>query len=752
MEEGNNLGELKSLRIGGSFKSSLSGRSTPRSSPSFRKTHSGRTPRREGRGSVSGVQWFRSNRLLFWLLLITLWAYLGFFVQSRWAHDNEDKHNFLGFGKKPNNGNSETEQNQRRELSATDISVAVKNETLENQATDDKRMDVVLAMKENEVSSHRKINSKRKKGKRSGKMRGKQKANTEVKSLDIEEQEPDIPKTNSSYGMLVGPFGSLEDRILEWSPEKRTGTCNRRGDFARLVWSRRFVLIFHELSMTGAPLSMMELATELLSCGATVSAVALSKRGGLMTELSRRKIKMLDDKGELSFKTAMKSDLVIAGSAVCASWIDKYIDRFPAGASQIAWWIMENRREYFDRAKVVLNRVKMVAFLSESQSKQWLNWSEEENIKLRSRPIVVPLSINDELAFVAGIASTLNSPSFSTEKMMEKKQLLRESVRKEIGLKDNDMLVISLSSINPGKGQLLLLESAHLATQKKQDDPKIKIPVNKGRNQPRLAKKGRLRALFRNSNATGSLGSDGVNKKLDNKGMQEQSVKILIGSVGSKSNKVPYVKELLGFLSEHSNFSKSVLWTPATTRVAALYSAADVYVINSQGVGETFGRVTVEAMAFGLPVLGTDAGGTKEIVENNVTGLLHPTGRSGAPVLAENLRFLLKNPITRKQMGMKGREKVERMYLKQHMYKKFVDVGAAAGTVIVFDLTASVVDSTEQILTPIELFLQWKLQASSLGSSSFCELLTPEVAEMRKKKGLFFVYGKSKVNQPRLVY
>ena len=73
-------------------------------------------------------------------------------------------------------------------------------------------------------------------------------------------------------------------------------------------------------------------------------------------------------------------------------------------------------------------------------------------------------------------------------------------------------------------------------------------------------------------------------------------------------------------------------------------------------------------------VLGTGAGGTKEIVEHNVTGLLHPTGGPGASVLAKNLRFLLKNPSARKQMGMKGREKVETMYLKRHMYKKFVDV------------------------------------------------------------------------------
>lgn len=326
MDEGNNIAELKSLRIGGSLKSTLSGRSTtPRGSPSFRRSHSSRTPRREGRGSASGVQWFRSNRLLFWLLLITLWTYLGFFVQSRWAHDNDkDKDNFLGFGNKPKNWNSETEQSPRRELSATKISVEAKNGTDEIQVRDDKRIDVVLARKENGVSSIRKLNSKKKKkSKRGAKVRGKQRTTEEFKSLEIEEEEPDIPKTNTTYGMLVGPFGSLEDRILEWSPEKRSGTCDRKGDFARLVWSRRFVLIFHELSMTGAPLSMMELATELLSCGADVSAVALSKRGGLITELARRRIKLLEDKAEVSFKTAMKADLVIAGSAVCASWIGK---------------------------------------------------------------------------------------------------------------------------------------------------------------------------------------------------------------------------------------------------------------------------------------------------------------------------------------------------------------------------------------------------------------------------------------------
>ncbi|KAG8379910.1 hypothetical protein BUALT_Bualt07G0138300 [Buddleja alternifolia] len=208
--------------------------------------------------------------------------------------------------------------------------------------------------------------------------------------------------------------------------------------------------------MTGAPLAMMELATEFLSCGATIHVIVLNKKGGLMPELARRKIKVLDDKSGLSFKTAMKADLIIAGSAVCSSWIENYLSRTVFGSTQIMWRIMEHRREYFNRSKLVLNRVKKLIFLSESQSKQWLAWCEEENIQLKSKPALVPLSVNDELAFVAGISCSLNTPSFTTDNMVEKKTSLRNAVRKEMGLTDDDMLVVALSSKNPGKGQFFL--------------------------------------------------------------------------------------------------------------------------------------------------------------------------------------------------------------------------------------------------------------------------------------------------------
>ncbi|KAL6584702.1 hypothetical protein OROMI_003991 [Orobanche minor] len=642
MEDGN-LVRLSPLRPGGgSLRSPSSGKSTPRGSPSFRRLNSGRTPRREGKNSgFVGSYCFRNNRIVLWLLLITLWAYAGFYFQSRWAH-RDNKENLFSGGYGGENTRSPHKNTRVPIMSSTESGGASMRNGIHELSF--KNMDVKFSKNVSPGIPSDKDKAPKRKSKKSARgSRKKSENKSRMAGLDL---TGEIPRQNTTYGFIVGPFGSVEDSSLEWNPEKRRGTCDRKGAFARLVWSRKFVLIFHELSMTGAPLAMMELATEFLSCGATISAIVLNRKGGLMVELARRKIKVLEDKTDLSFKTAMKADLIIAGSAVCSSWIENYISRTVLGSSQIMWWIMENRREYFNRTKLVLGRVKKLIFLSELQSKQWLDWCEQENIRLKSEPALVPLSISDELAFVAGISSSLNTPSFTTENMLERRQSLRKAVRKEMGLDDDDMLAILLGSINPGKGQLLLLESAR---------------------------------LLNNLSAKESVSMDhdyySRNPLSESNGRKDlKNIKILIGSVGSKSNKVAYVETLLRYLSANSNLSKSVLWTPATTRVASLYSAADVYVMNSQGLGETFGRVTIEAMAFGLPVLGTDSGGTKEIVEHNVTGLLHPLGRPGAKILARNLEFLLRNPTARQEMGVKGKEKVETMYLKKHMFQKFGEV------------------------------------------------------------------------------
>lgn len=704
-----NFLRLNSIRAPGSLKTSFSPKSGSRNSPSFRRLQSSRAPRRDFKAGSGRLQWIRSNRVVFWLLLITLWAYIGFHVQSRWAHSDQRKKEFVGYkGDAVGVTIQENASNASMSLGFTTDKLAAKEPTnMKNSDSGDSKLSIKKRLARIVKSSPKK------KGRRMLKKVTPKAPIVEANS----ENESDaviIPKRNTSFGSMVGPFGDIEDKIFEWSPEKRKGTCDRKGGFARLVWSRTIVLIFHELSMTGAPLSMLELATELLSCGAYVKAVLLCKKGGLMSELDRRGISILEDKGEISFKAAMKADLVVAGSAVSSSWIEQYLKRNPGGSSQLVWWIMENRQEYFNRSKHMLSQVKMLAFLSDIQSKQWLSWCKEENIKLKSQPMVVPLSVNDELAFASGIPCSLNTPAFTVEKMMEKRDLLRIEVRKEMGLSDNDILLLTLSSINPAKGQLLLLEAAHLVAEQNvsQRDPIViendlsllldshqnqtianneldlksyqadkkaedrrQLKPTSGASKKRKRKRTRSKSLSLRNDSDTMQDQRKLRRLLSDKaGAEDKNLKILIGSIGLKSNKVPYVKGLLRFLSESSNMSKLVFWTRTTTRVASLYAASDVYIINSQGVGETFGRVTIEAMAFGLPVLGTAAGGTLEIVEDKVTGLLHPLGHEGIATLAQNIQFLLNNPSVRKKMGLLGRRKVKEKYLKKHTYSKLTEV------------------------------------------------------------------------------
>lgn len=66
---------------------------------------------------------------------------------------------------------------------------------------------------------------------------------------------------------------------------------------------------------------------------------------------------------------------------------------------------------------------------------------------------------------------------------------------------------------------------------------------------------------------------------------------------------------------------------------------------------EAMGRVTVEAMACGLPVLGHASGGTPELLENGRTGFLY---RQGSVELAQRMCQLIEDPMGAERMGRAG--------------------------------------------------------------------------------------------------
>jgi phosphatidylinositol alpha-1,6-mannosyltransferase len=97
---------------------------------------------------------------------------------------------------------------------------------------------------------------------------------------------------------------------------------------------------------------------------------------------------------------------------------------------------------------------------------------------------------------------------------------------------------------------------------------------------------------------------------------------------------------------------------PTQEELFACYAHCDVFALPSRGEG--FGLVFLEAMAHGKPVIGGAHGGTPDIVEDGVTGLLVPHG--DAELLAGALESLLSDPARACTMGEQGRERVQTAY------------------------------------------------------------------------------------------
>jgi phosphatidylinositol alpha-1,6-mannosyltransferase len=90
--------------------------------------------------------------------------------------------------------------------------------------------------------------------------------------------------------------------------------------------------------------------------------------------------------------------------------------------------------------------------------------------------------------------------------------------------------------------------------------------------------------------------------------------------------------------------------------LAACYSACDIFALPSRGEG--FGLVYLEAMARGKPVIGGAHGGAPEVIDDGRTGYLVQHG--DAPQLATSIETLLANPELAREMGARGRERVNR--------------------------------------------------------------------------------------------
>lgn len=130
-----------------------------------------------------------------------------------------------------------------------------------------------------------------------------------------------------------------------------------------------------------------------------------------------------------------------------------------------------------------------------------------------------------------------------------------------------------------------------------------------------------------------------------------------------------YEKNLLAFV-EQNKLTSRVHFRPFTNNVGAYFKAMDVFIMASKK--ETFGLVTVEAMAAGLAVVGTNAGGTKEILGEGAYGVLFEPGNSKQ--LSERLQELIKDAKLTKSLGDKAKERAVAEYSHELMCDRLEEI------------------------------------------------------------------------------
>jgi glycosyltransferase involved in cell wall biosynthesis len=118
-----------------------------------------------------------------------------------------------------------------------------------------------------------------------------------------------------------------------------------------------------------------------------------------------------------------------------------------------------------------------------------------------------------------------------------------------------------------------------------------------------------------------------------------------------------------------------ILLRPATSEIANYYGASDIFVLNSKC--ENFGLVTVEAMLAGVPTISRDCGGTKEIVQHGVTGLLLPNQEQNKVELSKALLEMTTVGKWRqklRKMGKMGKARAMKEFSYMRMARDFSNV------------------------------------------------------------------------------
>lgn len=110
--------------------------------------------------------------------------------------------------------------------------------------------------------------------------------------------------------------------------------------------------------------------------------------------------------------------------------------------------------------------------------------------------------------------------------------------------------------------------------------------------------------------------------------------------------------------STQAGLSAHIQFLGSRSDIPTLLNVADISLLCSHEEG--LPNAVIEAMAAGVPTIATEVGGTGEIIDHKVTGMLVPPRNPG--VLAQSILELVQDTARRETMGKAARAEIESTY------------------------------------------------------------------------------------------
>jgi glycosyltransferase involved in cell wall biosynthesis len=141
----------------------------------------------------------------------------------------------------------------------------------------------------------------------------------------------------------------------------------------------------------------------------------------------------------------------------------------------------------------------------------------------------------------------------------------------------------------------------------------------------------------------------------------DRSVRLVIVGDGPEHDRI-------ACLIEQCGLTENVRLLGVRTDIGRLMAAADALLVTS--IAESMPLMVIEAMASELPVVATELGSLRDIVEDGLTGLLAPVGDDA--MLANHLLRLMDDEALRKRIRYLAKERAAALLADQQIRAEYL--------------------------------------------------------------------------------